>query len=41
MFLRLLDVVRSVDSDKIESFRSERDYEGLELYVLGKLMGKS
>jgi xylose isomerase len=41
MFLRLLDVVRSVDSDKIESFRSERDYEGLELYILGKLMGRS
>ncbi len=41
MFLRLLDVVRDVDADKIESFRSERDYEGLEMYILGKLMGKN
>ncbi len=40
MFLRLLDVVRSVDVDKIESYRSERDYEGLELCILGKLMGR-
>src|SRR5438093_568111 len=34
MFLRLLDVVRSVDTTKIESYRAERDYEGLELYIL-------
>jgi len=40
MFLRLLEVVGSVDSGKVESFRSERDYEGLEMYILGKLMGK-
>jgi xylose isomerase len=40
MFLRLLDVVRSMDVDKIESFRAERDYEGLELHVLSKLMGR-
>jgi xylose isomerase len=39
MFLRLLEVVRSVDNDKVETFRAERDYEGLEMYVLGKLMG--
>ncbi len=40
MFLRLLDVVRSVDNDKVEAFRGERDYEGLEMYILEKLMGK-
>jgi len=41
MFLRLLDVVRSVDVAKIEAFRSERDYEGLEMYILGKLLGRA
>lgn len=40
MFLDLLAVVRSVDGSKIEKFRQVRDYEGLELYILGKLMGK-
>jgi xylose isomerase len=40
MFLRLLDVVRSVDAEKVEAFRSERDYEGLEMYILGKLLGR-
>jgi xylose isomerase len=40
MFLRLLEVVRGVDADKIEAYRSERDYEGLELYILSNLMGK-
>src|SRR5439155_1197296 len=41
MFLRLLDMVRSVDVAKVEAFRSERDYEGLEMYILGKLLGRS
>lgn len=40
IFLRLLDVVRSVDEQAIENFRAERDYEGLELYILGKLLGR-
>ncbi|HEV3262812.1 MAG TPA: TIM barrel protein, partial [Gemmataceae bacterium] len=40
MFLRLLDVVRGVDADKVEAFRAERDYEGLEMYVLQQLLGK-
>jgi xylose isomerase len=39
IFLRLLDVVRSVDNNKIESFRAERDYEGLEMYILNLLLG--
>jgi xylose isomerase len=40
MFLRLLDVVRGVDPAKVEEYRSERDYEGLEFYIIGKLMGR-
>jgi xylose isomerase len=40
MFLRLLDVVRSVDDAQVEAYRAERDYEGLEMYILGKLMGR-
>jgi len=40
MFLRILEVVRSVDAKLVEAFRTERDYEGLEMYVMEKLMGK-
>lgn len=40
IFLRLLDVVRSVDEAKVEAFRAERDYEGLERYIVLKLMGQ-
>jgi xylose isomerase len=40
VFKRLLDVVRSVDVGKVESFRAERDYEGLEMYILDTLMGR-
>jgi xylose isomerase len=40
MFLRMLDVVRSVDAKKMEHFRAERDYEGLEIYILETLLGK-
>jgi xylose isomerase len=40
VFLRLVEVARSVDTGRVEQYRAERDYEGLELYVLGKLMGK-
>jgi xylose isomerase len=39
MFLRLLDVVRSVDVKRVEVYRSECDYEALEMYILEKLMG--
>jgi hypothetical protein len=35
-----VEVARSVDEKKVEEYRSERDYEGLELYILGKLMGR-
>lgn len=40
MFLRLLDVVRNVDAERVEAYRTARDYEGLEMYILEKLMGK-
>jgi xylose isomerase len=40
MFQRLLDVARSVDPERVEEYRSQRNYEGLEMYVLEKLMGK-
>ncbi|MCC6417105.1 MAG: TIM barrel protein [Gemmataceae bacterium] len=41
MFLHLLDIVRALDVPKVEAFRAERDYEGLEMYVLQTLMGRS
>lgn len=41
MFQRLLAVARSIDQQKIEAFRGERDYEGLEIYILEHLMGGS
>jgi xylose isomerase len=40
MFLRLLDVARGVDGKRIESWRAERDYEALEMYILARLMGR-
>ncbi len=40
LFKRLVEVSRSVDGTKIEAFRASRDYEGLELYVINRLMGK-
>ncbi len=40
MFLHLLEVVRSVDAAKVEEYRATRNYEGLEMYILEKLLGK-
>jgi xylose isomerase len=40
MFLGLLDVARGIDSAKVESYRAERDHEGLEMYILSQLMGR-
>lgn len=40
MFDHMLAVVRSVDHTKVEAYRNERDYEGLELYILEHLMGR-
>ncbi len=41
MFMHLLDLVRSLDTAKVEVFRAERNYEGLEMYILEHLMRKS
>ena len=40
IFEHLLAIARSLDNSKVEAFRATRDYEGLELYVVEKLMGK-
>lgn len=40
IFRRLLDLARSVDDKKVEHFRAERDYEGLELYIINHLLGE-
>src|SRR5262249_47198207 len=40
MVLRRLEVGGRLDNGRVERYRSERDYEGLELDILGKLMGK-
>src|SRR5256885_3312130 len=37
MFLRLLEIVRSIDTAKVESLRAERGYEKLEMYIFPKL----
>jgi xylose isomerase len=40
IFLRLLEVVRSIDNGRVEEYRRTRDYEGLEMYIVEKLMGR-
>jgi len=40
IFLMLVDLVRRVNQAKVEAFRAARDYEGLEMYIVQKLMGK-
>jgi len=40
IFLRLVDVVRSLDVAKVEAYRAARDYEGLEMHVMDVLMGR-
>ena len=39
MFLRLLDLVRSLDDKKVEQLIQERDYEELDMLILNHLMG--
>src|SRR5260370_405946 len=34
VFLNLVQLVRGLDNSKVEAFRAERDYEGLEMHVL-------
>lgn len=40
IFLHLVDVARSLDEKEVEAFRAARDYEGLEMLVLRKLIGR-
>lgn len=40
IFLDLLEKVRSLDRKRVEEYRAKRDYEGLELYTLGHLLGR-
>jgi xylose isomerase len=40
VFLRLVEVARSIDNALVERLRGARDYEALEMYVLEKLMGR-
>ena len=40
VFERLVEVARGMDAALVERFRAERDYEGLEMHVLDKLMGR-
>jgi xylose isomerase len=40
IFLRLLDISRSLDDKKIAACVSKRDYEELELYIISSLLGK-
>jgi len=39
IFLVLLEIVRTIDREKMQEYIKERDYEGLELYILKSLMG--
>ena len=39
IFERLVELARSVDAGKVEAFRAERDYEGLEMYIVEHLLG--
>jgi xylose isomerase len=39
IFLKLLEISRSLDQTKIAQLRSERDYEELEMYIIESLLG--
>jgi xylose isomerase len=41
MFLRLLEIVRGIDTSRVEELRSERQYEQLEMLILNALTGHS
>ncbi len=39
IFLKLLEVVRTINCKKMQEYIEERDYERMELYILKSLMG--
>ncbi len=41
IFLKLLEISRGIDDEEINRFRSERDYEELEMYIVSKLLVSS
>ena len=40
IFLRLLELSRSLDEKKVQALIAERDYEGLDLLIMNHLLGK-
>jgi xylose isomerase len=40
IFLRLVELVRSLDQDKVEKLIVERDYEELDMLIINHLMGQ-
>ncbi len=40
IFLRLVDLARSLDAKKVEELRATRDYEEMDLLIINHLMGK-
>jgi xylose isomerase len=40
IFLHLVELVRSLDKDKVEELINERDYEELDMLIINHLMGK-
>jgi len=40
MFLRLLDLVRTLDNSRVEKLIKQRDYEQLDMLIINHLMGK-
>ena len=40
IFLRLVELVRSLDKNKVEKLIAERDYEELDMLIINHLMGK-
>lgn len=39
IFMKLLEISRSIDGSVIEKYRQERDYEELDLYIMKSLLG--
>src|SRR5262249_25689694 len=39
IFDRMVQLVRSVDAGAVDAFRADRDYEGLEMYIMDHLLG--
>jgi len=40
IFLRLLEIVRSLDQGMVETFIAERDYEQLDMFIISHLIGR-